>query len=254
MRTVLCHLNLKSQLAEPFENPFLRQQRTLEFLSNLTPGSHRYNETVQMLRRDRRQVHSYEPNTSASSNPHRRLNESLHESVVNGTVHLNLLSHLNHPNRHHSPVAVHSPPAHHPPSSNDTNESSAARKINTDKSSSHKSIHNLKYKHRQAHNFTSIASGVHNQTPIKVSKLVLNHISTPDDDLQLVWPVVRGALVLSCIYVTFTGSALHFLFETESAVFTVAVMSLALPLGGIFWSFFKLTTTTGTDVGKEYAR
>lgn len=251
MQTVLSHLNLKHQLYnDRHEKIMFHQQKTLDFLSNLTPGSHRYNETVQMLRRSRRQVTPYDPiSPSSASKQHRRLNESLHETVVNGTVHLNLLSHLTHSNKHHSAV-------HHPAPSIETNETTTVRKINTDKSSRSKLLHhdtnhnnNVKHKHRSVHNFTSGNSAVHNQTPIKVSHLVLNNISSHDEDVSL-WPIVRGSLVLSFIYVVFIGCAFHFLFETESAVFTVAVISLALPLGGIFWSFFKLTTIA--DVGKSW--
>lgn len=41
-------------------------------------------------------------------------------------------------------------------------------------------------------------------------------------------------------YIFFTFSSLHFLIISESAVFTIAVSTVALPLAGIWWSLFRV--------------
>jgi hypothetical protein len=41
-------------------------------------------------------------------------------------------------------------------------------------------------------------------------------------------------------YILFMFSSLHFLIISESAVFTVAVSTIALPLAGIWWSLFRM--------------
>lgn len=53
---------------------------------------------------------------------------------------------------------------------------------------------------------------------------------------------MRTALLFSLAYAVLLVCTVQFLLDTESAVFTVAVQSLALPLAGLFWSMFELTT------------
>ncbi|XP_021930645.1 uncharacterized protein LOC110835079 isoform X3 [Zootermopsis nevadensis] len=45
-------------------------------------------------------------------------------------------------------------------------------------------------------------------------------------------------------YILFVLSSVQFLIMTESAVFTVAVSTIALPLAGIWWSLFRMTAST----------
>jgi uncharacterized membrane protein YfbV (UPF0208 family) len=40
-------------------------------------------------------------------------------------------------------------------------------------------------------------------------------------------------------YILFIFSSLQFLIISESAVFTIAVSTIALPLAGIWWSLFR---------------
>lgn len=61
-------------------------------------------------------------------------------------------------------------------------------------------------------------------------------------DFTLNWPIMRTSLVFCAAYMVYLVCAVQFLFDTESAVFTVAVTSLALPVAGIFWSLFELKT------------
>lgn len=62
-------------------------------------------------------------------------------------------------------------------------------------------------------------------------------------DFTLNWPIIRTAGLFSVAYMVFLVCAVQFLLDTESAVFTVAVVSLALPVAGIFWSLFELKST-----------
>lgn len=68
-------------------------------------------------------------------------------------------------------------------------------------------------------------------------------------DFTLNWPIMRMALLFSLVYAVFLVCTVQFLLDTESAVFTVAVQSLALPLAGLFWSTFELTITA-EHIGK----
>lgn len=85
-----------------------------------------------------------------------------------------------------------------------------------------------------------------NQTPTKIAQLILNTDSSMNSYKCL--PLAQYALLLSVVYVLFAMSTFHFIFLTESAVFTMTVMAAALPVAGIFWSLFELTTRNG--VGK----
>lgn len=82
-----------------------------------------------------------------------------------------------------------------------------------------------------------------NRTPTKVAQLILN--IEPSMNGYKCLPLAQYALLLSVVYVLFAMSTFHFLFLTESAVYTMTVMAAALPVGGIFWSLFELTTKSG---------
>lgn len=47
------------------------------------------------------------------------------------------------------------------------------------------------------------------------------------------------SLVFQIAYVLFTISSIKFLTLTQSAVFTIATMSSALPIIGIWWTLFQ---------------
>ena len=238
----------------------MSHQATLEFLSNLTPGSELYNLTVQQLRRTKRDSNSQKhlvDNVTSSSEHHETNNKSrstidhlhaeLDETVTNGTVHL----HLNR-SGHHS----------YGTSSNNRNGSSS---ITVQKSAQHfngtlKRINSEKYwkkyknyiKHKQ-HKIAPV-SGIsinplqiefpvsHNQTPVKVSHLILNN-SNIDDEMCL--PLMKFSLLFCVVYILFSICLLQFIFFTESAVYTVTIVSVALPVSGIFWSLFELTAKNG---------
>lgn len=209
--TLLCHLNIENDVPD-----LKSHQAALDYLSNLTPGSFLYNQTIQKLRRNKRSTadsHTHKKINSrkdhdSSANPH-ELIEFGHHAAPNKTVHTT---------------------AHHNSNSNHTQLTAAMlRKINTEKY--WKKLKNYtKYKHK-------IIINSHNQTPMKVSTLILN-TNGRDDCGQL----SLFCLLAICVYITFTICLYNFLFLSESAVFTVSVMSAALPVSGIFWSMFELTT------------
>lgn len=227
-------------------------QATLEFLSNLTPGSYLYNQTVQKLRRNKRLTEPSVATTTTTSATtiasshhknyvHKRINshklptgtlelaDEIDTTVTNKTVHI----HLN------------ATAAHHQASSNANNNSGS----NANASSIHKKINTEKYRQKYKNYLKSkhkilAATGNHNQTPIKVSELVLNPDPTGHLDKcnRLQW----YSLLFAIVYVLFAIAMFEFLFMSESAVFTIAIISATLPIGGVFWSMFKLTTKDNT--------
>lgn len=210
--TFLCHMNIQTDVPD-----LKSHQAALEYLSNLTPGSYLYNQTVQKLRRNKRSTADTHNHTHKKINSrkdavepigHHDINEQNHHLHANKTA-------SNHRGGHNI---------------NQTQMSAAMlRKINTEKY--WKKLKNYtKYKHK-------IVINSHNQTPMKVSTLILN-TNGRDDCGQL---SLYGLLVIF-VYVAFIICLYNFLFVTESAVFTVAVLSAALPVTGIFWSVFELTT------------
>lgn len=192
----------------------MNHQATLDFLSNLTPGSSIYNETVQKLRRNRRHIShkqyfhkriNYNNQKSTKS-----LNDEINETITNRTVHLR----WNGSDTSTYIVA----------STNQTN-----KMMNLEKYWKKYKNH-MKNKHKSAYN--------ENHTPVKVSQLVLNDSVTVMDCKHL----MIYSFFFVGVYVIFGISLIQFLFLTESAVFTVAVVSSSLPVGGIFWSLFELKT------------
>lgn len=193
----------------------MNHQATLEFLSNLTPGSSIYNETVQKLRRSRRHIshkkyfHKRITVNSQKSTNSPKFNEQINETVSNRTVHL----HWN--GSETDSVAS---------STNQTNKVQNVEKYWK------KYKNHMKSKHKSAFN--------ENQTPLKVSQLILNDSSVVMDCKHL----MLYSFLFVGVYVIFAICLVQFLFMTESAVFTVAVVSASLPVSGIFWSLFELKT------------
>lgn len=221
--TFLCHLNIQSKKVPDQSHA----NHTLDFLSNLTPASALYNETVRRLRRQRR--HAFHQNSALTP--------------LGSSIASNQLTNLTDTqDSGHNRLAYHLNTAPH----RRTNETAYSQKA-------HMNRYWKKYK-SYMHNRQKVAALVAsshrthtaNQTPTKVAQLILNKEPLLNGDKCL--PLARYALLLSVVYVLFAMSTFHFLFLTESAVFTMTVMAAALPVGGIFWSLFELTTRSG--VGK----
>lgn len=56
------------------------------------------------------------------------------------------------------------------------------------------------------------------------------------------------SLLLLLVYIVFVASLVNFLLISESAVFTVSMLTAALPLTGIFWAMFEITVEAQTIV------
>lgn len=221
--TFLCHLNIHIN-----ESPELKDHQTaLEFLSNLTPNSYLYNQTVQKLRRNKRSTAAKDKESHIHTQ--KKINSPRKEP--SGSDIAGHHSGSSAPINHHAHANKNDTQTHHNSHTNQTQLSAAMlRKINTEKY--WKKLKNYtKYKHK-------IVINSHNQTPMKVSTLILN-TSERIDCGQL---SVYGLLTIG-VYVVFIICLYNFLFLSESAVFTVAVVSAALPVTGIFWSLFALATT-----------
>ncbi|KAJ6634875.1 hypothetical protein Bhyg_13456 [Pseudolycoriella hygida] len=209
-QTFLCHLNIQYKVPAA-----MNHQATLDFLSNLTPGSSIYNETVQKLRRNRRHIshkkyfHKRININNQKSTNSLKFNDQINETISNRTVHL----HWNEPE-----------PEYVVPATNQTN------KMHNKENIWKKYKNHMKNKHRSVFN--------DNPTPVKVSRLILNDSNIVMDCKHL----MLYSFLLAGIYVMFVIFLIQFLFMTESAVFTVAVVSASLPIGGIFWSLFELKT------------
>lgn len=198
-QTFLCHFNIEYKVPAK-----MNHQATLDFLSNLTPGSSIYNETVQKLRRSRRHINhkSYfhkriNIDSQKSTNNSVRFNDQTNETIANLTT----------PSTSHAIKLQH----------------------NVEKWKKYKN--HMKNKHKSAFN--------ENQTPLKVSQLILNDSVVVTDCKHL----MLYSFLFAGVYAVFAICLIHFLFMTESAVFAVAVVSASLPVSGIFWSLFELTTT-----------
>lgn len=221
--------------------PELRDhQSALEFLSNLTPNSYLYNQTVQKLRRNKR---STSEKTETHTHSHKKINSrkdgapiespALTSTTTNNHRHYgndNLINHQHQQHTNKSTAVNHNNHNNGHHSANQTQMSAAMlRKINTEKY--WKKLKNYtKYKHK-------IIINSHNQTPMKVSTLILNTNGRDDCGQLSIY-----SLLAICVYIAFIICLYNFLFISESAVYTVAVMSAALPVSGIFWSVFELTT------------
>lgn len=190
----------------------MNHQATLDFLSNLTPGSSIYNETVQKLRRSRRHTSSHKKYFHKRINS-QTFNDQINETVLNRTVHL----HANSSEPQDIAVA---------PAANQTTN----KQHNVEK-------YLKKYKNHMKNKHMKSAFN-ENQTPLKVSQLILNDSNIVMDCKHL---MIYSFLFVG-VYVVFGVCLVQFLFMTESAVFTVAVVSSSLPVSGIFWSLFELTT------------
>lgn len=138
-----------------------------------------------------------------------------------------------------------------------------SRKVNTEKHLRKGKNHYRKEKHKNGQNTNSTRTHVRNEestvyvsdfgssssssiigsrrgiirtTPVKISHLILKSNRTGDCSQVTIY-----SWILILTYISFSVFLIEFLIVTESAVFTVAVVTAALPLIGIFWSLFELT-------------
>lgn len=180
----------------------------------------------------------------------------LHEVVINGTVHLHLETGRR---RHTEPdgnrksievtapdSAAHTNDTRHQQQLQQQQQHTLARKINTEKY--WKKYRNYVKRKRTAAAVAAAAAAEHAQRENTQPRTAADDDEANIDDAEVVsnftlnWPIMRTGLLFSLVYAVFLLYSIQFLLDTESAVFTVAVMSLALPVAGIFWSLFELKT------------
>lgn len=228
-------------------------QEALEFLSNLTPGSYLYNETVQKLRRNKRKIENIDvrhDKINLANNTIPLLMDKSQSTLTMGKAstttastpivdvmelsteqqkQLNLLS--------SNSISM---TVNHTTATTSTFISSTIRrKINSNKNW-RKGKNHGKYKHKNWNASNNGHSNTHKHTPVKISTLVFNSNGRRrhHDCNQL----NRYALLIVGLYIAFTFALYNFLLMSESAVFSAAVLSAALPVAGIFWSMFQLAT------------
>jgi hypothetical protein len=76
---------------------------------------------------------------------------------------------------------------------------------------------------------------------IKIAHLVMS--SPKPGATECGGELKQYAWMLIFTYLVFCGALFNFLVLSESAVFTVTIITASLPLTGIFWSLFEMTTT-----------
>lgn len=97
-------------------------------------------------------------------------------------------------------------------------------------------FHKRNYKHEalvRAHNLKHHKMNSRLHTSVKVSKLITKY----QDKCELIrfygW-------MFTLAYIGFVIFVVRFLIMSESAVFTISLITMALPFAGLYWSVFKL--------------
>lgn len=235
-------------------DPKLHQQ-TLDYLSNLTPHSVLYNETVLRLRRSKRSNIEYLNHSSHKSiNTIRSINEdvtlvsdryddkkTMHNDDDDAQhMHLNNSVHNNYATTHVDKENINGS------NSNNTKKEHHIEIVHHNKINTEKHWRIMKNKIRQKIKFIDS----HNQptTPLfKSQGSVLPDIQPDCHKLS------NYAWLFILTYVVFALSLFTFLILSESTVFTVTIITAGLPLIGIFWSLFELRTSGNTgEIIYEY--
>lgn len=288
----MCHLNIpETNVPDPISHhqaalEFLSNLTPGSFLYNLTVQ--RLRRTKRHI--DNRQFFHKRINTNNKQKQLEMLQDELNETITNRTVHLHLNrsagsghhqkqhqhqkqppTQQNHPQQINNTVGMvnvedvenNITTTHRPHLSNNETttlptSSIVSKKVNSEKYwKKYKNF--IKQKHKQQHRMVGGGGGVgtispsnshQNPTPMKVSHLILNTSNDVNEEFCL--PLAKYSLLFCCAYILFVLCVLQFLFLTESAVFTVAVVSIALPVGGIFWSIFELTTEQNVGMFEYY--
>lgn len=231
--TLVCHLNV----ARDFTTT--EQERVpLELLTNLVPGSAHFNETVQKKLRARRSL-----NTTASSS-----------QLANATHH-SLELHFNYTTKHH----VNKTPGKHLNHNKFPSGASSASSSSSQQPQQQQQHHPRSQK-PPPHQFdnaytwkwfhgTALPDNKANQTlGAGLNSILQDQTSTPSGggggnggESGNCGRTQIYALVLLVVYILFAACLINFLIISESAVFTVCVVTGALPLMGIFWSLFEVS-------------
>lgn len=245
----MCHINFHPFVNfEPEQNNHHHQK--FEYLSNMTPHSVLYNETLLRLRRTKRGTTSFLNGSHDSINKMRYINDEgggagsaavalMHgvNQMTNDGVMQQKSTVTQNDNKKDDGYVI--GPAVAPNSTAKKDEHH--NKINTEKHWRY-----VKNKIRQKIKFIDS----HNQPPIHANANAQSQSMSPSSSLESSHVVVAAdchrvntyAWLFIFAYVLFAFSLFSFLVLSESTVFTVTIMTSALPLIGIFWSFFELQT------------
>lgn len=212
--TILCHFNVYNRVPDVKSD-----QEGIDFLSNLIPGSRVYNQTVQQIHRFKRSSPTIQTanNDTQSSKNHTTKPEEHRLEIV----HFNYTTHRinTETKRHH----------YHNNKSNSLHNNNSSRMIN--KKPPFKPL--------------SVLTGFAEESPAPRQKA---HILMRSEVTGNCARVQIYAVVLLLVYLVFAVALINFLLISESAVFCLCVVTASLPLVGIFWSMFEISTEQQTIV------
>lgn len=182
-----------------------------ELLSNLTPNSVLYNKTVQHVNRNRRESHY-------------QFHQSIHHDRTTGSE-IRIDQHNNNSN---TDKQIHTFIKH--------------RKARIYRNKISRFLLEKSKHYRQHHTKGSGTAATDLNSLLADGEFIF-------EDLQCEY-VKKYAWLVIIVYTIFVISAMQFLMISESAVFTVAIATSALPLVGIFWSLCELTTNPFDNTGE----
>ncbi|XP_055374954.1 uncharacterized protein LOC129607803 [Condylostylus longicornis] len=294
--TFICHLGIEPQ--EDINLRVARRHKTLEHLTNLTPGSILYNQTVQKLRRDKRNTNinnnskdNIKIDTTATTNDInikdiKGYNNNDIKSDNRNNMEENYNKHNNNNNNKNrsnsNNIIITSDPNINNNSdgssningggnSNNYNDDTidddglnmnenfhGARSNNLENrhlklfhrrlghhfyESEHLSIHELNHSLHHGYFKSKYRNITSTQTPL-ISRLIIH--SDNEEDRVDCGRVASYSWLLIANYIAFIIFLFYFLDYSESAVFSIAVITSALPFIGLFWSMFRLEHLNGT--------
>lgn len=232
--TLKCHLNL------PRSNEDHSAARNLELLTNFVPGSANFNETVQRLRSRRSLVQDSDKSITSSSS---RNNNETKPLVHSNVTHHSLELHFNYTTKHH----VNKTPGKHLNHNKFPSGSSFPShhaQTAAESKQSRKSDNSYTWKW-----FQGIAAPGNKVNQTLLNSLLGSSSSSGDQSPTTNKSGETGncgrtqiyGVILLGVYLLFAACLINFLIISESAVFTVCVVTGALPLIGVFWSLFEVS-------------
>lgn len=239
--TLMCHLNIAadfrtgSSSSSSGEESESSPPGNVELLTNFVPGSANFNETVQKLKRHRSR-------------------RSVGAKLLNSTNHHHSLElHFNYTTKHHANKTPGKHLNHNKfPSGYGTIGGNHPRRPTAEEARTGRKSENP-YTWKWLQGITE--DNKVNQTlgDALNSLLSSNHRSSGGGGSDQVPKSIRidstgncgrtqiYGVILVVVYLLFAGCLINFLIISESAVFTVCVVTGALPLIGVFWSLFEVS-------------
>lgn len=233
--TLMCHLNLGNDFKSGGGGgeEELSQAAAVEILTNFVPGSAIFNETVQQLRQRRQRSRRSLGNEA----------KLLNSTTTTATRH-SLELHFNYTTKHH----VNKTPGKHLNHNKFPSGSVAHGKAERQPSRKYDTAHTWKWFQGSAANDNRV-----NQTLSDALNSLMRSSTTTTTNTSNQSTTKSGSEMANCgrtqiygivllvVYLLFAACLINFLIISESAVFTVCVVTGALPLIGIFWSLFEVS-------------